>query len=44
MDINPKDFGDSSLFEFGNFCKKEKIDVVLFVTNWLDSEPTNKSI
>lgn len=41
MDINPKDFGDSSLFEFGNFSKNEKVDVILFVANWLDSDPKN---
>ena len=44
MDINPEDFKDSSLFEFGNFCKRENVDVILFIAGWLDHEPNNNSL
>ena len=36
MDINPKDF-TSGQFEFADFAVKEKAEVILFITNWVDS-------
>ena len=42
MDLNPYEFKDSNLFEFGNFCKNEKIDVILFLSAWTDNEPENQ--
>lgn len=37
MDINPYEYKDSSLYEFGNYHKKNGTDLILFCANWLDS-------
>lgn len=37
MDINPKDFA-SGAFELADYMVKTKADVLLFLTNWVDSE------
>lgn len=39
MDINPYEFLDNSKFELSDFCKKEQVDVVLFLSAWNDHEP-----
>jgi hypothetical protein len=36
MDINPKDF-TSGEFELADFILKSKSEVLLFLTNWVDS-------
>ena len=36
MDINPKDFA-SSQFELADYVCKSGSDVLLFLTNWVDS-------
>ena len=36
MDINPKDF-TSGEWEWADFGAKEGVDVLLFLTNWVDS-------
>lgn len=38
MDINEKKF-KSGKWEFGEHIKQEKADVILFPTNWTDSDP-----
>jgi len=38
MDINPKDFIAGDKFELADHIVKTKADVVLFLTNWVDSE------
>lgn len=36
MDINPYDFkSDFNEYEFGNFCLKQNVDMVILVANWL---------
>ncbi len=40
MDINPYEFtAPWEKFEFGNHCFKNDVDVILFLTNWNDTEP-----
>jgi len=39
MDINPKDFKDPTEFKLAEFCKQEEIDVLFFLTAWLDDAP-----
>lgn len=36
MDINPKNF-TSGEYELAEFALKEKAEVILFMTNWVDS-------
>lgn len=38
MDINPYEYKDSSLYEFANYHKENKTDLILFCANWLDSD------
>ena len=39
MDINPYEFkAPWNAFEFGNFCKKKDVDLIVFLTNWNDNE------
>lgn len=38
MDINPYEYKDSSLYEFANYHKKNKTDLIIFCANWLDSD------
>jgi len=38
MDINPYEYQDSSLYEFANYHKHNKTDLILFSANWLDSD------
>jgi len=37
MDINPYEFQDSSKFEFGDYQRDNKTDMIIFCSNWLDS-------
>lgn len=37
MDINPYEYIDRSLYEFGNFHLTHKSDMIIFCANWLDS-------
>lgn len=39
MDINPKNF-TSGQFEWAEYALKEKAEVLLFLTNWVDSSVT----
>ena len=39
MDINAKDF-TSGEYELADFIVEKKSEVLLFLTNWTDSEPT----
>lgn len=41
MDINPKDFKVFDNYELADFVVKTKADLVLFLTNWVDSEKDN---
>lgn len=40
MDINPKNF-TSGKYELADFTKARQTEVILFPTNWVDSEPNN---
>lgn len=37
MDINPKNFASFENYELAEFVVKSKVDLVLFLTNWVDS-------
>jgi protein N-terminal amidase len=40
MDLNPWEFKSPwEAMEFSNFCYKKNVDIILFLTNWLDNEP-----
>jgi len=39
MDLNPYEYIDHSLYEFGNFHKQNHSNLILFLANWLDSSP-----
>ncbi len=43
MDINPYEFKDSNEFKLAEFCRKEEIDALFFLANWLDPEATEES-
>ncbi len=38
MDINPYEYKNSFLYEFGNYLKKNDTKLILFIANWLDSD------
>jgi protein N-terminal amidase len=43
MDLNPYEFkADFYEMEFATFCKKENVDAIVFLTNWLDNEPEDE--
>eukprot|EP00026_Physarum_polycephalum_P013757 Phypoly_transcript_14196.p1 GENE.Phypoly_transcript_14196~~Phypoly_transcript_14196.p1 ORF type:complete len:220 (+),score=26.22 Phypoly_transcript_14196:268-927(+) len=37
MDINPYEFKDSSKFEFAKYHEQNKTELIIFCSNWLDS-------
>jgi protein N-terminal amidase len=40
MDLNPWEFKSPwEDMEFSTFCNKKDVDLILFLTNWLDNEP-----
>ena len=39
MDVNPYEYIDSSLFEFAHFHKENKSTLLIFLANWIDSNP-----
>jgi protein N-terminal amidase len=40
MDINPKQFkAPWDKMEFSNHCFNNNVDIILFLTNWIDNEP-----
>jgi protein N-terminal amidase len=40
MDLNPYEFtAPWDAMEMANFCLKKDVDVILFLTNWIDNEP-----
>jgi protein N-terminal amidase len=44
MDLNPKEFkAPWEAMEFSTFCLMNNVDVILFLTNWIDSEPEKNS-
>jgi protein N-terminal amidase len=44
MDLNPYEFtAPWEAMEFSTYCYKKKVDVILFLTNWLDNEPLKNS-
>ena len=44
MDLNPYEFkAPWGAMEFSTFCKKKDVDVILFLTNWLDNQPNDES-
>jgi protein N-terminal amidase len=44
MDINPYEFtAPWDKMEFSNFCVNKNVDVILFLTNWIDQEPNKNS-
>ena len=44
MDINPYKFKSPfEKMEFANHCLSKNVDLIIFPTNWIDSEPNNNS-
>ena len=44
MDINPYKFKSPfKKMEFANHCLKKNVDLIIFPTNWIDSEPNDTS-
>lgn len=37
--INPWEYKDPGLYEFASHQAKENADLILFIANWLDSDP-----
>jgi hypothetical protein len=42
MDINPYEYKDNSLYEFGNYHSKQRTDLIIFCANWLDSDSSEE--
>lgn len=44
MDLNPYEFiAPWEAMEFSTFCFEKQVDLILFLTNWLDNEPNKNS-
>jgi protein N-terminal amidase len=44
MDLNPYEFKAAwEAMEFATHCKKNNVDAIVFLTNWLDNEPKDQS-
>jgi predicted amidohydrolase len=44
MDLNPYEFKASwDDMEFATHCKENNVDAIVFLTNWLDNEPSDQS-
>ncbi|PRP77264.1 hydrolase, carbon-nitrogen family protein [Planoprotostelium fungivorum] len=42
MDVNPKDFVDSTLYEFAHFHKSSGTFLLIMLCNWVDADPEDK--